>query len=1058
MPLNLYQSNRLEALGILYSHLTDSPLDDPFAPERIIVQSRGMGRWLTLNLARQRGLAANLDYVLPAGFAWRLMKTVLPELPPKSAFAPEVLAWRLVDVLPTLSGEPFTPLQRYLEGGPLACFELAGKVADIYDQYLVFRPDWIRAWEAGRLLGLGDDEAWQAALWQQLAADVPGRHRVMMLDDFFAGLRREHLPQRVSVFGIATLAPMYLALLQRMAQLTEVNVFLLNPSEAYWGDLRARAPQGELFGDAATASGHPLLASLGQQGRDFFDEIAGGVGEPVSAFMAPDSDSLLARLQHDILTLTPPSQQPAPYQPGDASIVCHIAHSPMRELEILKDQLLAMLAADPSLTPADIAVLTPDINAYAPYIDAVFGYRDDAPSIPYSIADRRLAREVPLLATFGKVLQLVDGRFEASEVLALLDCAPLLARFGLGDDDVSLLTAWVRRAGIRWGRDAAHKAALGLPDDATHTWRWGLDRLLLGTMLPASLAGDGAPLFAGLLPDSAAQGQLADKLASLAALYDTLAGLAANWAQPASVADWAERLRLAAQALFSVAEDDEAALQQLYAIADALAADAALAQFHSPVPLTVIRDAVLRQLEMSSSGGFLTGGLTFCAMVPMRSIPFRVLCLVGMNDGAYPRDERPVSFDLVARHPRRGDRSRRFDDRYLFLEAILSARDTLYLSWVGRSVRSDEPLPPSPLVAELLDTLGQMCGEDVAPVLTTRHPLQPFSRHYYDGTLPSYEPLWAAALAAPAGDAPPFATALPYATPPVVLLADFLRFWRNPVRAWLADRLGLKLARHADELPVREPFAIDRDSRSTLRDTLVGAMLAGQPLRHAEARLAGQGLLPDAALGEAWLGLERAASARFAARLPDALLADTLPPQPVRLQLGEVMLSGELAGLRPEGLLRVVPRKANAPELITLWLEHLVRLAAGLPGVAPDSVLYADDGVHRFGAFDADGVALAAGELLQAWLARYLQGQSQPLPFFARTSLAYARAERGKEMGAAQNEWAPDFTGLGRSPQRDDAANLLAFRHQEPLSDPLFVQLAETLLRPLVGALQQVKD
>jgi len=170
------------------------------------------------------------------------------------------------------------------------------------------------------------------------------------------------------------------------------------------------------------------------------------------------------------------------------------------------------------------------------------------------------------------------------------------------------------------------------------------------------------------------------------------------------------------------------------------------------------------------------------------------------------------------------------------------------------------------------------------------------------------------------------------------------------------------------------------------------------------------------------------------------------------------MLSGELAGLRPEGLLRVVPRKANAPELITLWLEHLVRLAAGLPGVAPDSVLYADDGVHRFGAFDADGVALAAGELLQAWLARYLQGQSQPLPFFARTSLAYARADSGKEMGAAQNEWAPDFTGLGRSPQRDDAANLLAFRHQEPLSDPLFVQLAETLLRPLVGALQQVKD
>ncbi|MEQ6289543.1 exodeoxyribonuclease V subunit gamma [Vogesella sp. GCM10023246] len=1059
MPLNLYQSNRLEALGILYRHLSDTPLADPFAPEVIMVQSRGMGRWLTLNLARARGIAANLEFVLPAGFGWRLMQAVLPELPPKSAFAPEVLTWRLMALLPTLQGEPFTPLTRYLQGGPLACYELAGKIADIYDQYLVFRPEWIRAWEAGQRLALGEDEAWQAALWQLLAADVPGRHRVTMLDDFFASLRREHLPQRVSVFGIATLAPMYLALLKRMAELTEVNVFLLNPSEAYWGDIVDARGQLKLFAHGEQAdSGHPLLASLGQQGRDFFDEIAGGIHEPVSAFVAPEGDTLLARLQRDILTLSPPAanvQQPAA---ADRSIVCHITHSPMRELEVLKDQLLALLAADPALTPADIAVLTPDINAYAPYIDAVFGYRADAPSIPYSIADRRLAREVPLLATFGAVLQLADSRFAAAEVLALLDCPALLARFGLQDEDITLLTDWVRGAGIRWGRDAAHKAELGLPAEATHTWRWGLDRLLLGSVLPAGLAGDGLPLFAGLLPDSAAQGQVAAKLASLAALFDTLDGLATQWAQPASIADWAERLRSAAAQLFLVDEDGEAALQLLHQIADALAADAALAQFDGAVPLSVLRDAVLRQLEISSSGGFLTGGLTFCAMVPMRSIPFRVLCLVGMNDGAYPRDERPVSFDLVARHPKKGDRSRRFDDRYLFLEAILSARDVLYLSWVGRSVRSDEPLPPSPLVAELLDTLGAMSGGDISAAITTRHPLQPFSRRYYDASLRSHEPLWADALAQPAASPQPFAQALARPAPVVVQVADFLRFWQNPVRAWLADGLGLKLERLADELPGREPFAIDRDSRSDIRDTLVQAMLGGKPLRMAEARLHGLGLLPDAALGEACLTQERAASARFASRLPQSLLAATLPPQPLRLDIGGVTLVGELAGLRQEGLLRVVPRKAYATEFIRLWLEHLLRLAAKLPGIAADSQLFADDGVHRFGAVDGEGVPLDAHALLAAWVARYLQGRQQPLPFFARTSLAYARAEPGSEMSAAQNEWAPDFTGHGRSPQRDDAANLLAFRHLEPLSDPLFEQLAETLLKPMVRAWHAATD
>lgn len=1057
MSLQLYQSNRLEALGILYRHLSDQPLSDPFASEIIMVQSRGMGRWLTLQLARERGLAANLEFVLPAGFGWRLMQKVLPGLPPKSAFAPEVLVWQLHQLLPTLQGEPYLAIEHYLQGGELACFELAGKIADIYDQYLVFRPEWIRAWEAGQLLDLGVDEAWQAALWRELVARMPGRHRVMMLDDFLGGLRREHLPERVSVFGIATLAPMYLALLQRMAELTEVNVFLLNPCEAYWGDIVDARGQLRLFEQGEVADGgHPLLASLGKQGRDFFDTLAAGSADPVSLFMPPEGDSLLARLQQDMLSLSAPAANPD--QPPDDSIVCHIAHSPMRELEILKDQLLAMLAADPTLTPADIAVLTPDINSYAPYIEAVFARREDgAPFIPYSIADRRVAREVPLLTTFAAVLQLADSRFEADALLALLDCPQLLARFGLEDGDIALLTRWVREAGIRWGRDAAHKAALGLPAEPAHSWRWGLDRLLLGSILPAALAGDDYPLFAGLLPDNAAHGQLAEKLAALAALFELLDGFARDWAQPATPAGWALRLRSAIDSLLLIDEAAEPALAKLADILAALENDAALGGFGGEIGLAVIRDLIVRQLELPSSEGFLSGGLTFCAMVPMRAIPFRVLCLIGMNDGAYPRDERPVSFDLVARHPKRGDRSRRFDDRYLFLEALLSAREKLYLSWVGRSIRNDEPLPPSPLVAELLDVLAAMSGRDISGEISTSHPLQPFSRRYYDGRLPSFEPLWASALAIDHVAAKPFASRLPLPPPTIITVAAFLAFWRNPPRAWLASALGIRPSRLDEALPVREPFELDRDSSQQIREALVLGRLAGKKLGHIEARLAGQGLLPDAALGEACLQQERGASARFAAQLPATLLRPTLPPQSLRLTFDGVELVGELAGLRPEGLLRVVARKANAPEQIGLWLEHLLRLAAGLPGVASDSLLYAEDDVYRFDGSDADGRPLDAMSLLAPWVARFIQGQAEPLPFFARTSLAYAKAELGKEMAAAHNEWSPD-NDYGRSPQRDEAANLLAFRHAEPLSDPLFVQLAETLLRPMTVALKGGRD
>ncbi|WP_293765705.1 exodeoxyribonuclease V subunit gamma [uncultured Aquitalea sp.] len=1057
--LFLYQSNRLEQLGELFAGmLRAAPLASPFAAETVIVQSRGMGRWMTLDLAKKNGIAANIDFVLPAAFAWRLMQRVMPGLPKKSSFSPEVLAWRLMAILPGLEGEVFAPLTRYAGKSEAACFELAGKVADIYDQYLVFRPEWIRAWEAGLLLGLGEDEAWQAALWRRLADSDPGRHRVRMLDEFFGQLRAEHLPERITLFGIASLAPMYLALVKRLAELTDVCLFTLNPCEAYWGDIvdARRKLKLQQKGDLFATEGHPLLASLGKQGRDFFELIAeDGDMDAVPLFEPPQGDSLLSRLQREILQLDEPGQPPAPLAAGDASVEMHAAHGPMRELEVLKDRLLAMLRDDPTLNPADIAVLTPDINSYAPYIDAVFGQRDDAPNLPYAIADRRIEREEPLLAGFIDILQLMDSRFPADAVLALLDSPALLRRFGLEEDDLPFIQDWVRQSGIRWGRHARHKAALGLPADPAYTWRWGLDRLLLGAILPPALAGDGSGLFAGLLPSEGASGQLSEALARFARLFEVLDALAEEWQQPASPAAWAERLLAAQQALLEPDEEDARALEVLRDALDGLRDDAAMAGFAEAVSLPVARDWLVRQLTVASPGGFLAGGVTFCAMVPMRSIPFRVLCLIGMNDGAYPRDERPVSFDLVARHPKRGDRSRRFDDRYLFLEAILSARQRLYLSWVGLSARTNEHLPPSPLVAELQDIFKTMCGSP--PALLTRHPLQPFSPRCYDGASPalaSFEPAFAEALAQPPAQPRPFVAPLPERAAPTVLhVNDFIRFWKNPARAWLAERLAVRLAGQEEDVPVREPFSVDRDVSRQLRQSLVESLLAGKPLTPVKEKLGAAGLLPPSALGQAWLEGEADASARLARRLPAVLTQAVLPPQPLHLPFAQLALAGELDGLRPEGQIRLVIGKMNAAERVDWWLRHLLLCAARPAGVACRSELHDD-----LGGWLLEDQALAR-ELLEPWVLYWRQGQQQPLPFFGRTSWAYAEAlakdedHPDKAMDAALAKWAPAFVADFAMPQRDEPVNRLVFRHLEPLSDPLFAMLAEALLLPLARLL-----
>lgn len=1063
--LHLYQSNRLEQLGAMFCTMTRLvPLADAFRHEQVIVQSRGMGRWLSMELARSNGVAANIEYVLPAAYSWRLVQQTLQDQPRVSPFSPDVLGWRLMSLLPGLEDEVFAPLTRYARRGETACFELAGKIADVFDQYLVFRPEWIRAWEAGRLLDLGPDEAWQAALWQRLAEANPARHRVRMQDAFLPALSQVALPERITLFGISSLAPMYLALIKRLAELTDVCVFLLNPSEAYWGnvlDPRAAMRRGVTVSDLD--EGHPLLASLGKQGRDFFDQIVEELPEYHWLDAHPEPDTLLGRLQRDIRELSVPEEQAAPLAATDRSIEIHVTHGAMRELEVLKDSLLGMLADDPTLTPADIAVLTPDINASAPYIDAVFGAREDGINLAYSIADRRIEREEPLLATFLAVLALADSRFAAPDVLALLECPALLRRFAIEAHEVPFIHAWVRDSGIRWGIDSRHKQALGLPDEAIHSWRWGLDRLLLGTVLPDALAGESSPLFAQLLPAGDAAGGLAPLLARFSACFECLADAARLWQEAADASTWQARFNQVVDALFAPADEEEAALATLRDALAALVDETGMADHHQPLSLPVVRDWLSRRLSMPSQGGFLSGGITFCAMVPMRSIPFRVICLIGMNDGAYPRDERPVSFDLVARHPARGDRSRRFDDRYLFLEALLSARDRLYLSYVGLSARSGETLPPSALVSELIDVLARMTGARVPEQrlalenrLTVHHPLQPFAAAAYDGLDPrlaSFDDRYARALSVPPYTPPPFAAVLGGdEVADNVRLHELLGFWRLPCRAWLAERLGIRLRRETEAPAASEPFAVDRDTRQAIREALVGARIAHRAQGPVKERIRGAGWLPPAELGAAWLEQENDASRAFFARLPAMLGETLLPPQVIELPAanGIPALSGELSGLRPSGLIEVVPRKAYAGEIIGAWLRHLVLCVVQPGDVALRTELYDETTVYGWGA-----VSDAAG-LLADWLRGWRDGQASPLSFFPRTSLAYARclAEGGDEsraLGAALAEWEPAFEG--KSAQKDDPAIALAFRGHDALADPAFARLASELLLPMLAAM-----
>ncbi|MEJ2466225.1 MAG: exodeoxyribonuclease V subunit gamma [Candidatus Thiodiazotropha sp.] len=1054
--LILHQSNRLEYLARRLAERLGQPVRDPLRPDWVVVQHPGMARWLSLELAQTLGIAANIEFPLPAVFVWELFRQLLDEVPQQDRYQPQRLTWRIHDLLTQRHlADDSSPLSGYLASGDeLRRFQLAQELATLYDRYLLYRPDWIDAWERGE--SAVDGDGWQAELWRDLVASE-GRHWVSLQQRFFSqspDTDNLDLPPRLYLFGVPTLSPGYLQIINRVAQTIDVHLFLLNPCATHWADIVPRQTQArqELNSSADELYlevGHPLLATLGRQGRDFFaaiNELDPGSEE---LFEPADHDSLLARLQNQILQLEAPESGAI----ADDSISFHLCHSPMREVEVLYDQLIAMFEAIPHLSPNDILVMTPEIDRYAPLIEAVFGEPGDRPAIPFRISDRTLLQRNPLAASLLGLLELPGSRYTMGQLLNLLQQSAIQRRFGLDEAAVEALTQWLIAAGIRWGRDGESKSAWGLPTDSGNTWRAGLQRLLLGYAMP----GGADELWRQILPLDAAEGGMAEVLGGLLACCDRLFNLEDELAASRTVSAWRDDLLDLLQTFFQVDSERQEQLDELREIVQQFAEEAVEAGFTGKISLELVRYRLQAMLEGGDGRGFLGGGVSCCALAPMRSLPFRVICLLGMNDGAFPRRQPSPGFDLMAGAFRLGDRSRRVDDRYLFLETLISARERLTISYVGRSQRDNSPLPPAVVVDELCDTLRQMTGESGLAQMTHRHPLQSFSPAYFEGSpgLFTYSAQRReAAMRVARGErsdaplAPLPLSQVEAAESTDLPLAGLLDFFSNPPRLFARERLQLSLEAVAELADDREPFELDRFLRHDNERALVEALLRGVPAETLSKRLIAAGELPHGQTGDLEFKRMLTQAEAMVKQLRPLLAGGERSGRDINLLLADCRLSGRLHDLLPSGRLVYTTDRFHPYLLLRHWIEHLSLNLAAPSGIARETHLVEGE---RYGIYHSPDDPKA---LLESLVALYREGLNRPLPFYPATAWAYmeglARGGEEKALERAQNKW------YGNAYQGGDAVkpyNRLLWPDGDCFG-PGFGSLAQAILEPLLAHLE----
>ena len=1006
----LYTGNRLEDLADALSAVLGRPAPDPFAAETVIVQSRGMERWISLALADRLGICANIAFPFPNAFLDRVLTAVYPDICDASLVDRDTLAFRLMG---PLSDPSFTAsaaeLAAYLGGDDdiLKTYRLARHLADRFDQYAVFRPAMISEWFSGAV------HHWQARLWRRVFGDASADHRASRLSRLVGDFTADRLdpvdalPQRLCLFGISYLPPLYTEVFHALSRVCEVHLFLLNPCQEYWAHIQ---PQRRIQRTMATAqsvgepidqwlhleSGNRLLASWGRLGQEYFERLCEMDDLAIAdVFTPPGEDTVLHRLQSDILALTesdPPHGSDG-RTPIDESVQVHVCHSPMREVEVLHDHVLHFLDTRSDLTPSDILVMTPDIDTYAPLVEAVFGSRDSAGQrFPFHTADRGGARHRPAVQAFLHLLSLRERRITVSEIDAFVSYPFVRAAWEVTDTDLDGIRRWIRHTAIRWGIDRQHRHRLGIPAADANTWRQGIHRMLLGYAVgdaPAEMMDGVFETPTGdILPYTPVEGSDALRFGRFIDLLETLFATVTELDRARSLTAWADYLLPLVDRFFAMDHVPPADRQFLTQHIHRLAELAEAGAFYRDVDIAVVAAWLADACDAERcSGGFLTGGVTVCAMLPMRSIPARVICLLGMNTDSFPRRDPQSGIDLMARSPLPGDRSARNDDRYLFLEALTSARDVLYISYVGQSVTDNAPMPPSVLVSELVDYLDQRLGA-AESALVRRHPLQPFSDVYFDGTGPlfSYADENCVAPSADPEISPLLTAALPEPTAEMLQLTadDLCRFFKHPAQYLANRRLGMTVPSLDDAMEDREPFALNGLDRWMMGSDLLQAMI--QEASTAKRRKAHMvsGILPPGTSGEAiYDRLWR--DAHLLHRRIQSHCSAPLESVSVALSIDGVDIAGALDGVTQQGRLEYRFGKLRPVDRLAGWIRHLVWQAATGDIHGEVSRIVAEDATLAYRPVSDPE------EMLTVLVKFFRAGLREPLPFLPDQSYNYAR-------------------------------------------------------------------
>ncbi|MFI4853104.1 MAG: exodeoxyribonuclease V subunit gamma [Candidatus Makana argininalis] len=1031
----IYHSNNTDMLKIIVSLLISVKKKnvDPLKPEIIVVKNKNISEWLKIKLSEQLGIYSNIKFITISKFIWTMISNLLPNIKYKYIQNNSIMTWKIMSLIPNIiNNKYFLKIKLYLNNNDIVKkFKFSRSLSYIFKQYLIYRPDWLKSWINGKLVnGLSEEQIWQSFLWRKLIHNKLNYNELILqnYDNFHyfekiiknKYLKKKKLPNRAFIFGISSIPPMYIKLLELLGHYMDIHNMIINPCKNYWGDIEylnlfekiinkyikennniisVKKKKKNIFKQNIDKFklGNYFLSSWGKKCKEYIYLISNlnRIIE-INAFIKPNNTNILNLIKKDILFLKKYSFDDKKniyknkilkrmIKKKDFSISINSCINFFKEIEILYEKILFLMSQDHKLKPQDIIVMAPNINIYLPSIKSIFGNYHLKNNLPFYISDI-ISKEINLISkAFIRLLNLPFIKLSTKEIIKLLEVKSISYKFKIKNKEIDILKKWMLESGIKLESDEEKKNDKLITN--FNSFNFGFNRMFLGYAMESCYG-----YWNNILPYDKTYGLSSVLLGNFYNLINNIKYFKKKLSKPKKIKSWFAISEMIISSFFcATSYKEKDVLILIKKTWKKILKNCYKSQFKDKISIKLITEELFNILNKKKIiNNYLFGKINFCNIKSMSSINFKIVCILGINDNIFIKKKNRNNFNLIYKYPRIGDKNILEDYKYCFLESMLSAKNIFYISFIGNNIKNNNINTTSIFVNELIDYISNNFYIEGDKNLDNKQMMINVIKHifkYHENKIFLKPNIFyfkkknfylKQNLKTLKHDLSLNSKLLLNFKNKILKLEDMIIFYKNPIKTWFIKNLGIFYNKSFTEISNEKDYINNIYITHKIKEKILNLMIQRKNIIKIFNEIKYSGLLPNGIFGEIFF-LEQYNKLIHLYKKVKIFNLFIKKKIEIYLYFKYVTIIGWIDYFHKNGIIKWSTKKITIKDGLLLWIEHLIYCASG---GKEHSIMFFINGEWNFYPVKKS----KAKKLLIYYILGYFKGILEPLLLFYTVS------------------------------------------------------------------------